>query len=147
MASTPEGKVKEACKKYLKSIGAWYFMPVSNGMGQVGIPDIICCYKGQFLAVEIEEAAGGQQFGINLDMAGEALFCWINRQIQPIGRRQHRISQLACGRCRRGLGHSDSRHHRRAGKQGSGKTVVSHEISMAGQCPLRSAQYNYPSAQ
>jgi len=49
---TPEGKVKEACKKYLKSIGAWYFMPVSNGMGQVGIPDIICCYKGHFLAVE-----------------------------------------------------------------------------------------------
>jgi hypothetical protein len=52
MASTPEGKVKEACKKYLKSIGAWFFMPVSNGMGQVGIPDIICCYKGIFIAVE-----------------------------------------------------------------------------------------------
>ena len=52
MASTPEGKVKEACKKYLKSIGAWFFMPVSNGMGQVGIPDIICCYKGMFVAVE-----------------------------------------------------------------------------------------------
>jgi hypothetical protein len=49
---TPEGKVKDECKKYLKSIGAWYFMPVSNGMGQMGIPDIICCYKGQFLAVE-----------------------------------------------------------------------------------------------
>jgi hypothetical protein len=52
MASTPEGKVKDACKKYLKSIGAWFFMPVSNGMGQVGIPDIICCYKGIFVAVE-----------------------------------------------------------------------------------------------
>jgi hypothetical protein len=52
MASTPEGKVKDACKKYLKSVGAWFFMPVSNGMGQVGIPDIICCYKGVFLAVE-----------------------------------------------------------------------------------------------
>lgn len=52
MASTPEGKVKDACKKYLKSIGAWFFMPVSNGMGQVGIPDIICCYKGMFLAIE-----------------------------------------------------------------------------------------------
>ena len=52
MASTPEGKVKDACKKYLKSIDAWFFMPVSNGMGQVGIPDIICCYKGMFLAVE-----------------------------------------------------------------------------------------------
>jgi hypothetical protein len=52
MASTPEGKVKDACKKYLKSIGAWFFMPVSNGMGQVGIPDIIICYKGTFVAVE-----------------------------------------------------------------------------------------------
>jgi hypothetical protein len=52
MAKTPEGKVKDDCKKYLKSIGAWFFMPVSNGMGQVGIPDIICCYKGMFLAVE-----------------------------------------------------------------------------------------------
>ena len=49
---TPEGKVKEACKKYLKSIGAWYFMPVSNGMGQVGIPDIIVCYNGLFIAIE-----------------------------------------------------------------------------------------------
>jgi Holliday junction resolvase len=52
MAQTPEGRVKEAIKKYLKSIGAWYFMPVSNGMGQVGIPDIICCYKGVFVAIE-----------------------------------------------------------------------------------------------
>ena len=52
MAKTPEGKVKDACKKFLKERGAWFFMPVSNGMGQVGIPDIICCYKGMFLAVE-----------------------------------------------------------------------------------------------
>lgn len=52
MATTPEGKVKDAVKKLLKERGAWYFMPVSNGMGQVGIPDIICCYKGLFLAIE-----------------------------------------------------------------------------------------------
>lgn len=52
MANTPEGKVKDAVKKFLKSRGAWYFMPVSNGMGQVGIPDIICCYKGIFVAIE-----------------------------------------------------------------------------------------------
>ena len=52
MANTPEGKVKDAVKKFLKSRGAWYFMPVSNGMGQVGIPDIICCYKGLFVAIE-----------------------------------------------------------------------------------------------
>ncbi len=52
MASTPEGKVKDGIKKFLKARGAWYFMPVSNGMGQVGIPDIICCYKGVFVAIE-----------------------------------------------------------------------------------------------
>lgn len=49
---TPEGKVKADVKKYLKSIGCWFFMPVSNGMGQVGIPDFICCFQGRFVAIE-----------------------------------------------------------------------------------------------
>lgn len=41
--STPEGKVKEKLIKYLKSLGdkCFYYMPVSNGMGQMGIPDIM----------------------------------------------------------------------------------------------------------
>ena len=49
---TPEGKVKKAVKEYLKSIGAWYYMPVTNGMGRVGCPDILVCYKGLFMAFE-----------------------------------------------------------------------------------------------
>jgi hypothetical protein len=49
---TPEAKVKADVKKFLKSIGCWYFLPVSNGMGQVGIPDFICCYQGRFVAIE-----------------------------------------------------------------------------------------------
>jgi len=49
---TPEGAVKEAVRKYLKSQNIWFFMPVSNGMGVVGIPDIICCWNGRFLAIE-----------------------------------------------------------------------------------------------
>lgn len=52
MAQTPEGRVKSAVKKWLRDRGVWFFMPVSNGMGQVGIPDIICCYKGLFVAIE-----------------------------------------------------------------------------------------------
>jgi len=52
MAATPEGKVKKKVKDYLKSIGAWYYMPVSNGMGRVGCPDILVCYEGRFLAFE-----------------------------------------------------------------------------------------------
>ena len=41
--STPEGKVKEAIKRLIKAAGWWYFMPVSNGMGRHGIPDIVAC--------------------------------------------------------------------------------------------------------
>lgn len=52
MGMTPEGKVKKAVKEYLKSIGAWYYMPVSNGMGRVGCPDILVCYEGHFMAFE-----------------------------------------------------------------------------------------------
>lgn len=49
---TPEGRVKDAVKKLLKERGIWYFMPASNGFGKVGIPDIICCCDGKFLAIE-----------------------------------------------------------------------------------------------
>ena len=73
MASTPEGKVKEACKKYLKAIGAWFFMPVSNGMGQVGIPDIICCYKGMFLAIETKAPGKRANTTPNQDRVIEAI--------------------------------------------------------------------------
>ena len=52
MALTPEGRVKEAVKRLLKAHGVWHYMPVQNGMGQVGIPDFICCYRGYFVSIE-----------------------------------------------------------------------------------------------
>lgn len=52
MAMTPEGRVKEAVKKWLKAKGIWYYMPVQGGFGVVGIPDFICCWDGLFLAIE-----------------------------------------------------------------------------------------------
>jgi Holliday junction resolvase len=52
MAMTPEGAVKAKVRKILQDRGAYYFMPPANGYGRVGIPDIICCYKGKFLAIE-----------------------------------------------------------------------------------------------
>jgi len=54
MAMTPEGKVKKKIKEYLVSVGAWYYMPVSNGMGRAGCPDILVCYKGHFMAFEVK---------------------------------------------------------------------------------------------
>jgi hypothetical protein len=52
MAQTPEGRVKDDVKKVLKARDIWFFMPMQNGFGVVGIPDFICCWKGQFLAIE-----------------------------------------------------------------------------------------------
>jgi len=49
---TPEGKVKAEIKKLLKIHGVWFYMPVQNGYGKVGIPDFICCFNGKFLAIE-----------------------------------------------------------------------------------------------
>jgi len=49
---TPEGRVKDQIKKLLKARDIWYYMPVQNGMGVVGIPDFICCWDGLFLAIE-----------------------------------------------------------------------------------------------
>ena len=52
MATTPEGRVKDQVKAWLKARGIWFFLPVSNGMGAMGIPDLICCWAGRFLAIE-----------------------------------------------------------------------------------------------
>lgn len=52
MALGPEGRVKQAVKKHLKDRGVWFYMPVQNGMGRVGIPDFICCFEGKFYAIE-----------------------------------------------------------------------------------------------
>jgi Holliday junction resolvase len=55
---TPEARVKNAVKKLLTEHGVWYFMPVSNGMGRHGIPDVICCVNGHFLAIECKAGKG-----------------------------------------------------------------------------------------
>lgn len=52
MAMTPEARVKAACKKVLKDRGIWFYMPVQNGMGNVGIPDFMCCWNGRLLGIE-----------------------------------------------------------------------------------------------
>lgn len=52
MASTPEGKVKTKVKKLLDKYGALHFSPMGTGYGVSGVSDIICLYKGRFIAIE-----------------------------------------------------------------------------------------------
>jgi len=52
MASTPEKKVKDKVVKLLKAYGIYYFFPATHGFGRSGVPDVICCVSGKFLAIE-----------------------------------------------------------------------------------------------
>jgi Holliday junction resolvase len=49
---TPEAKVKASVVKILKDYGVYYFFPATHGFGRSGVPDIICCFMGEFIAIE-----------------------------------------------------------------------------------------------
>jgi hypothetical protein len=50
---TPEGRVKQQIKAYLRSIGARQFWPVQMGMGSPAL-DCICCINGCYYEVEVK---------------------------------------------------------------------------------------------
>jgi len=52
MAATPEKKVKDKVVALLKKYDVYYFFPATFGMGRSGVPDVICCNQGMFLAIE-----------------------------------------------------------------------------------------------
>jgi len=52
MAKTPEAKVKDKVVKILNKYGVYHFFPATHGYGRSGVPDIICCFKGRFFAIE-----------------------------------------------------------------------------------------------
>ena len=58
MARTPEAAVKANVRKILDSLGIYYFMPPGVGFGRAGIPDIIGCMNGRFIAIECKAGKG-----------------------------------------------------------------------------------------
>jgi len=49
---TPEAKVKKKVVDVIKKNGAYYFFPATGGYGRSGVPDIVFCYRGYFVAIE-----------------------------------------------------------------------------------------------
>ena len=47
-----ESWVKKKVVDHLKSLGVYYFFPVASGYMKSGVPDIVCCIKGKFVAIE-----------------------------------------------------------------------------------------------
>ena len=58
MASTPEKRVKEKVVRVLKEESVYYFFPATHGYGRSGVPDIIICVNGLFLAIECKAGGG-----------------------------------------------------------------------------------------
>ena len=59
--STPEGRVKAKIKReldVLKPLGLWYYMPVQSLYSKRGVPDFVCCVRGQFLTIEAKRPGG-----------------------------------------------------------------------------------------
>jgi hypothetical protein len=52
MSMTPEKKVKNKAVVQLKTLGTYYFYPVTSGYGASGVPDIVGCYRGIMFGIE-----------------------------------------------------------------------------------------------
>ena len=52
MAQTAESKVKAKIIKQLKAVGAYYFAPIGGPYAKSGVPDLIICFRGKFIAIE-----------------------------------------------------------------------------------------------
>lgn len=53
-----EKRFERKVRAYLDEIGAWYLKTISNGYQRAGVPDLLICYKGRFLGVELKATRG-----------------------------------------------------------------------------------------
>lgn len=54
MAATPEVKIKTKVRAWLTARGIWYCQPVATGFGPSGVPDIVACWQGRMLGIEVK---------------------------------------------------------------------------------------------
>ena len=53
-----EKKFENKIRSMLTERGAWVLKTWSNGVQRSGVPDLIVCYKGYFLGLEIKATGG-----------------------------------------------------------------------------------------
>ena len=83
-----EQAIQSDILKYLKSVGA-YTIKVSAAT-KAGIPDIICCYKGRFIAIEVKRPEAKTNVSplqvANITMLinaqGEAIVAWDKEMVK-----------------------------------------------------------------
>ena len=77
-----ESWVKKKVVDHLKSLGVYYFFPVASGWMSSGVPDIVCCIKGKFVAIECKagknKTTAIQDKNINAIRSNEGIAMVIN---------------------------------------------------------------------
>ncbi len=60
MSITPEGKIKNWLTKELQKEfpGCWIYKAPGGRYGRVGVPDLLCCILGLFVAIEVKTKVG-----------------------------------------------------------------------------------------
>lgn len=53
-----EKNFEQRIKQILKLRGAWFLKTHGNGYQRSGIPDLIVCYKGRFIGIELKAEKG-----------------------------------------------------------------------------------------
>jgi Holliday junction resolvase len=84
----PEAKLQQKVVRYLKTLGSnvWYFK--SSDRYTVGIPDLIICYNGRFIAIELKALKGvvsriqSHQLSVIQRAGGESYICRTIEQVK-----------------------------------------------------------------
>lgn len=53
-----EKQFENKIRKFLDSIDAWHDKRWGGGLARAGIPDLICCINGRFVAIEVKASNG-----------------------------------------------------------------------------------------
>lgn len=53
-----EKNFENKIKKILKERGAWFLKTFSNGIQRAGVPDLLVCYRGRFIGIEVKAEKG-----------------------------------------------------------------------------------------
>jgi hypothetical protein len=66
-----ESSIKEHIKEYLETLKPkmFYFSIPASPLGRAGIADIICCFNGEFIAIEVKTAEAYDKAGHNMSVA------------------------------------------------------------------------------
>lgn len=77
---TPESFEKDEIKKYLTTLGCFWFSPATAGYGKSGVPDIIACIEGRFWGIEVKRPGKAAtvlqaRLGQEIEQAGGLWVC------------------------------------------------------------------------